>query len=365
MRRHHIGVREAASVGIIFVITKIFLPFPRSMAELGGTAAWMIVLIAILLCPLSWWGIRGVINSAKPGSSLITATEEIMGPFLGSLINLSYFCFFFMITFIVLREFSDMIVTDILPRTPLSIILISLLVPVAIIARSGIEVLGRISWLTIGIIITSVVVLLVGGLMTYSDPKALMPIWGTGKSRVITMGIVKSSLFSELLVFGFILPRMRKAQEWGQAVWWCLAISSVILLSTIITYMYVFPYPTATRINFPLLEISRIIIAGRWIQRVESLFLVVWLLCTVIKLSVGLYCSAATLSQMLRLPKDQLLIFPLTIIVYNLAILPTTEMTAVSWDSGTLRMYGSIFSILLPMLTWFVAILRKKWRLQM
>jgi hypothetical protein len=243
--------------------------------------------------------------------------------------------------------------------------LISLLVPVAIIARSGIEVLGRISWLTIGLIITSVVVLLVGGLMTYSDSDALTPIWGTGKSRVITMGIVKSSLFSELLVFGFIVPRMRKAQEWGQAVWWCLVISSIILFSTIITYLYVFPYPTATRINFPLLEISRIIIAGRWIQRVESIFLVIWLLCTVIKLSVGLYCSAATLSQILHLPKDQPLIIPLCIIVFNLAILPTNEMTAVSWDSETLRIYGSIFSILLPMLTWFVAILRKKWRLHM
>lgn len=361
MKKHHIGIREAASLGIIFVITKIFLPFPRGMAEYGGTAAWIIVLIAILLSPLSWWGIRGLLTNAKGGSSLITATEEIWGPFFGSLINFIYFLFFFMLTFIVLREFSDIIATDILPLTPISVILLALLIPVSLIARSGMEILGRISWLTVGIIITSLLVLFVGGLMTYSDPRALTPIWGTGKFQVIKMGIIKSSLFTELLAFGFIVPRMRKTKEWGIAVWVCIVVSSVILLSTIITYLYIFPYPTATRINFPLLEVSRIIIAGRWIQRVESIFLIVWLLCTIIKLSVGMYCSAATLSQILHLPKDQLLIFPLAIIMYHLALMPDNEMDAVAWDSGILRTYGSIGSIILPLLTWLVGILRKKW----
>ncbi|MHC0038693.1 GerAB/ArcD/ProY family transporter [Pseudoneobacillus sp. C159] len=361
MKQHHIGIREAASVGIVFVITKIFLPFPRSMVDYGGTAAWVIVLMAILLTPLTWWGIRGLLTNAKGGSSLITATEEIMGPFFGSLINLAYFLFFFMLTFIVLREFSDIIATDILPLTPVGIILLALLIPVSLIARSGMEILGRIAWLTIGIIIVSLMVLFIGGLITYADPKALSPVWGTGKSQVIKMGLIKSSMFTELLAFGIIVPRMRKAKEWGTAVWVCIVISSAIMLCSIITYLYIFPYPTATRINFPLLEVSRIIIAGRWIQRVESIFLVIWLLCTVIKLSVGMYCSAAILSQILRLPKDQFLIFPLSIIVYHLALLPSSEMEAVAWESDILRRYGSICSIILPLLTWLVGILRKKW----
>jgi len=359
--KHQIGIREAASLGIIFLITKIFLPFPRSMVDIGGTAGWLIVLIAILLCPLTWWGIRGVITSANSGASLITATEEIMGPFFGSLINFSYFCLFFMVTFIVLRTFSDMIVTDILPRTPIEIVLLALLIPTALIARSGIEVLGRIAWLTVGIIILSLIVLLVGALMTYADPKALTPIWGTGKSHIIKMGIIKSSLFSELLAFGFIVPRIRNKNDRSKAVWWCLVISSVFLLSSVITYQYVFPYPTGTRINNPLLEVSRIIIAGRWIQRVESIFLIIWLLCTILKLSVGLYCSAATISQMLHLPKDKILIFPLSILIYYLALLPKNQMITVNLDSNIIRTYGSIISIILPMLTWFVGGLRKKW----
>lgn len=364
MYQHHIGVREAASIGIIFIITKIFLPFQRSLAEEGGTAAWMIAIIAAIFCPLTWWAIRGVLRNAKQGSTLIEATEEIWGPWVGTFLNFAYFCFFFSITFLVLREFSELLSTDILPRTPMNMILIFLLVPIAFVAYSGIESLGRMCWMTIGLIIGSVLIVLIGGLLTHAEPDALMPLWGTGKSKILMHGIAKSSLFSEMLVFGFLLPRMRKSQEWGRAAWWCMAISSIILFSTTIVYLYVFPYPTAIRLNVPLFEVSRLIIFGRWIQRLESLFLIAWLISAAIKLAIGLYCSAATLSQILRLPKVQTLIFPLTLLVYGFALLPKSEMSAVSWDGGFLRTYGSIFSIALPMLTWFVGIVKHKMRRQ-
>lgn len=360
MRQHHIGAREAGALGIIFVITKIFLPFPRTMAELGGTAGWMIVVIAALLSPFTWWAIQGILSNSKQGVSLILATEEIMGPILGSVINLAYFTLFFMITFIVLREFSEIIVSDILPRTPLIVILLCLLASICVLAHAGIETIGRISWLFLGIILSSIVVLLLGGLFSHTEPDALLPIWGTGLPHVLQAGIVKSSLFSELLVFGFLLPRMRDKQGQRKAAWWCIVVSSIIMISTCIVYLYVFPYPTAIRITTPVFELSRVIVFGRWIQRVEILFLVVWLLCTVIKLAIGLYCSATTLAHILHIPRHRPFIFPLALLVYSFSLLPPNEIVAASWDRDLLRVYGSILSIILPLLTWMVGVMRRK-----
>ncbi|TCP53405.1 spore germination protein (amino acid permease) [Tumebacillus sp. BK434] len=360
MRMHRIGMREAASVGIIFVITKIFLPFQRSMLEIGGTAAWLIALIAIMFCPVTWWCIRGVIKNASEGASLITATEEILGPVLGSVVNLAYFSFFYAITFIVLREFAEILKSDILPRTPIQMIMLSLLIPIAVVAHSGIENIGRLCWLTIGLILVSVMVMIIGGLISHTEPNALSPFWGTGRSQVLKMGVVRSSLFSELLVLGFLVPRLRKRKEWERVVWPCMLISSLILFSTILAYLYIFPYPAGLRISFPLYEISRVIMFGRWVQRVESLFLVVWLTCAVIKLAIGLYCSASTLAQVLRMPAFHPLIFPLSILAYSLALLPESLMSAVEWDRDYLRIYGSLFSICLPLMTWLVSLVRRK-----
>ncbi|MGO4346603.1 endospore germination permease [Paenibacillus sp. MCAF9] len=356
---HHIGLREATAIGIIFIITKIFLPFQRSLAEEGGSAAWIILVIAMLFCPLTWWAIRGVINNGPENSTLITATEDILGPILGSAVNLMYCTFFYMITFIVLREFSEIISSEILPRTPLMAILLALLLPIAFIAHTGIEAIGRISSITVFLIVGSVYLLLIGGLMTHMEPKALSPLWGTGRSHVLFLGVIKSSLFSELLVLGFLLPRMRHQKDWGKVAWWCIIVSSVLLLSTTICYLFIFPYPTAARINVPLMEISKLIVYGRWLQRLESLFLIVWLISTVVKLAVGLYCTASALSQIFHLPRHRPLVFPLTITIFSFAMLPDSEMTAIAWDRDILRTYGSIISIGLPMLTWLVGIIRK------
>ncbi|WP_243864480.1 GerAB/ArcD/ProY family transporter [Paenibacillus castaneae] len=359
---HHIGIREASAIVIIFVITKIFLPFQRSLSEVGGTAAWIIILIAILFCPLTWWAVRGVLKNGPEQCTLVTATENILGPLLGNVVNLLYCIFFFMITFIVLREFSEIISSEILPRTPLTVILLSLLIPIAFITHLGIEAVGRISSVTIILIVGSVYILLIGGLITHMEPNALSPLWGTGRSHVLWMGVIKSSLFSELLVLGFLLPKMRNQKEWGKVAWWSITVSSIVLLSTTILYLYIFPYPTAARINVPLLQISKLIIFGRWLQRMESLFLIVWLICTVIKLAVSLYCTVSSLSQIIRLPRHQSLVFPITIIIFSFAMLPDSEMTAYAWDKNILRTYGSIISIGLPMLTWIVGIIRNKRR---
>jgi hypothetical protein len=249
-----------------------------------------------------------------------------------------------------------------LPRTPLTVILLSLLVAVTAVAYSGIEALGRICWLTIGVIIASLMLTLVGGLMTHAEPNALAPFWGTGRSQVLTMGVVKTSLFSELLVLGFLVPRMRNVKEWGRAATWCMVVAAVVLFSSTLVYLYVFPYPSSLRIPNPLFEISRVIISGRWVQRIESIFLVVWLLSAVIKLSIALYCSASTLAQVLRIPTFRPLIFPLSLLVYSFAKLPESEMAVIAWDRDILRGYGSIFSICLPMITWLVGSVRFKRR---
>ncbi|ASS65611.1 MULTISPECIES: GerAB/ArcD/ProY family transporter [unclassified Paenibacillus] len=360
MNTHHIGVREAASIGIIFIIAKIFLPFQRSLAESGGTAGWIIALIAALLCPLTWWAIRGVLRHASGGSTLIEATEEIWGPWLGTAWNLVYFSFFFAITFLVLREFSELLASDILPRTPMNIIMIAMLIPIAVVAYAGLEGIGRFCWSAAGLIVASVVVVLLGGLMTHFEPNALQPFWGTGRTRVLSLGLVKSSLFSEMLVFGFLLPRLRKKGQWGKAAWWCMGVSAFTIFITTFVYLFVFPYPTAVRLNVPMFELSRLVIFGRWIQRLESVFLIAWLICAVMKLAIGLYCSAATLSQVMKLPKIQPVIFPLALLVYACSIIPGSEMEAVSWDGQFLRTYGSLVSIGIPMLTWLLGMIRTK-----
>lgn len=359
MIQHNVGVSGAVAMGVIFIAAKVFLAFPRTMAELGAQAAWLIVLIACLVSPIGWWGIRALLRQ-HPGSSLLGATEAALGPVLGSVANLMYFTFFFFTTFIVLRQFGANIVATVMPRTPVEASIFVLLLGIAYLAYLGMEAICRVSWLFGPFMLIGLAALLAGGYYTRHETNALMPFWGSGMGVVLGWGLVKSSLLGELLIFGIIAPAFRKADNLNRAVTWTIIISATVTVLSVIAYTFAFPHPASTAIGFPLLEVSRIIIGGRWLQRLESVFLIIWVFSAVIKLGVGLYGAAQCVAQVIGYPNYRHLLFPLAILIYSCSLIPSNLTQAVSWDAEILRNYGWTVSILLPWVTWLASELRGK-----
>lgn len=361
MREHNLGVAESVSMGVIFIAAKIFLAFPRTMAELGETAAWLIVLIACATSLLTWWSMRGILRH-YPGETLITATEQAAGPVIGNLLNLVYLAFFFFITFIVLRQFAETINAAILPHTPLPAMTGLLLGAVAYSAYIGIEALTRVSWLFGRLMLIVITSLLIGALATFMAPAALAPVFGPGLPQVAGWGLVKSSLLGELLIFGLLAPSFRRPELLSRAVYWTLGISGALLLATVLAFTLFAPFPTSERMAFPVLQMSRLIIGGRWFQRLEGLYLIAWVICAVVKLAVGLYGCAAILAQMLRVQSHRVLIFPLAMLAYNAAAMPPNLAETVRWDAEILRNFGWIASLAVPTLTWLPVSLRPQGR---
>lgn len=354
---HHLGRREAITVGVIYIGAKIFLAFPRTMAELGGPAAWMIVLIAALASSLSWGAIYGLL-SYHPGKTLSEATEATLGPWVGSLFNLAYAALFYAVTFLVLRQFSENIVTAILPKTPLSVVLIGFLVVIAYGSLLGIEAIARSAWFVTPFMMVGVMALLGGGLLTYRGENALAPFWGPGFLSVAGWGLIKVSLFAEILIIGLLAGQLRTQRDLLVSGWLTLLYSTLTFLVSVLVYSYVFPYPSSARVSFPLLEISRVIITGRWFQRVEGIFFVIWVLAGALKLSISLYGCSRFLAQVISLPRHHHLVLPLSVTVYSAALLPPNLPAAVSLDANLMRNWGWIISLVLPLVTWLVAAVR-------
>ncbi len=342
---------------MLFVGAKIFLAFPRTLAELGGPAAWMIVLIGGLTASLTVIAILGVLTHF-PGRSLPEATEAVLGPVIGSLVNLAYAAFFYFVGFIGLREFSENIVAAILPRTPLPAVLIAFLAVIVYGCLLGAEAIARTAWFVAPFTVAGVIALLGGGLVTYRATNALYPFWGPGGLEIAGWGVLSVSLFSEILIVGVLGAELRQREKLVKAAWWSLLMGGLFLLGTVLVHLVVFPYPSSARVSFPLLEISRLIVTGRWLQRVESVFFVIWVMVGALKVSVAHYGCCRTLAHIVRLPRYQYLVIPLAVTLYSASLLPPNLTTAVDLDANILRSVGWIISLALPLLTWLVAVLR-------
>jgi spore germination protein (amino acid permease) len=357
MTVHNISAVEGIVLGTIMVCAKLFLESPQRLVELGGTAAWIIVLIGGIHGPISWGLIRPLLQRF-PGKTLIGATEGILGPWAGTAVNLIYFAMFLILSSAVLREFGEAETSFFRIRTPLAFVVAVWLGTACYMAYLGIEALCRTATLGAPLMLITMVLLLIGAVLTHAERHALAPYWGTGPVRVISWGLVRDQL-GDLLILGLLAPGFRRFKDLDRTVWTTVILSVLIMTATIIVILYVFPYPAAKRVNFPLLQVSRTISLGTGVQRVESLFFVIWEVGGVIKIAATLWAAAVSLAQIFGLHSYRQVLPALALLEFTMAMLPRTIMDAFAVDSF-LRTYGLFVTAGLPALTLLVALIRRK-----
>lgn len=353
---HRVGVREVVASGTVLACAKVFLGVPRTFAIYGGTAAWMVALLTMSHGPIMLWSMQALLRR-YPGKSLVYATEAVLGPFFGTIVNLLYSFYFTFLTIAVIREFGDAIVLAFLPRTPLPVLVMLLLLAATYAANLGLEPLARTAWLGGPAMLVGLVVLLIAGIATHTQPHPFAPFWGTGAYEILRHGLTYNVL-GDLLLFGIVAPGLSSPKQWSKAFWLTLLLTAFIFVSTEMAYLIFFPYPAATRIILPLMQISRTISLGPGVQRVEGFFFVIWGSGGILKLAFAVYGAGSTLAQTLRLPSHRHLLGPLAILIFYTAMIPRNITLAYYMDQA-LRIAGGLITVLMPLLTALMA-----WALQ-
>lgn len=359
MIRHNLGWRETMAMVVILTTAKVFLNLPRAMIERGSTAGWLIVAISTIQGPLIWWAVRGLLR-LFPGRTMIGATEAVLGPWFGTVVNLSYAGFFGFLTAVVLRQFGEAMATVFLPQTPLEVIMTVFLGTSVYVAFLGMEAITRTSWMGAAPMLVGMVILLGAGLVTHHEPKALSPFWGTGPLPVISTGLIMN-LMGDVLILGLLGPAFRRQRDLEKTAWWSIALCAVVMVSSVIVYLYIFPYPASQRVELPLLQVTRMISLGPGVQRVESLFYIIWTVGGVLKLAVTLNATAAILSEVIRLPSYRHVLFPVALLAFSIGMVPGTLREASRWDEYV-RTVGALVTVVLPWLTWIVGLMRRTGR---
>jgi len=354
----HQGRREAFALITITIITEIFLSIPQKLAVDGKSAAWIIILIA---GALSFVGLYFILALSRrfPGKTIVEAGEEAGGPFLGTIAALAYFIFFMASLILFLRQFSETIITAFLPQTPISVITAGFLVVIIYSTYIGLEAISRTAGLLIGFIIGSLALITVLLIPFMVASYNLFPFWGSGPDIVARLGATRTSLFGEILIVGLIAPLL-SGKELGRVGITSLAAAIGIMTFVEVIYLIIFPLPASAVFTFPLYSGARLVFIGRFVQRIDAIFVFVWIITALIKLAATMYASAAVLARALKLPVFRPLVFPLGILVFAISFTIPSFPDAVTIDSRYLRTYGWIPAFLFPALVYLVAVLRKK-----
>lgn len=303
-------------VNIIFV--QAILYFPKETVAIGGSAGWMIP-IGITLITLIYFAVIAGLYRNIGGMDLLDISEKSGGRVLKIIAGLLAVAFLIFSEVFSLGNYTTTLKAVSLDKSPFLYISALFLLGMIASAYYGIEIIARINAFIVPAVIVGFILITIGVIPEFNTDN-LFPVFGEGIDSILRGSTFSLSVFSPILLLFFMVPFF-KLKYLGRIGYYSIVISGLLLFWSTLSYILTFPYDMALDKKIPVFQMARLIKFGNYIQRVESVFVLVFSLSAILYMGVLFAFSAHILAKTLNLVRPQPIVLPLAVIVYSLAFL--------------------------------------------
>lgn len=357
---YHTGkMGVAAGISLVFVITFpfIFLTTPAQTVESGAGLAWAIPLVSAL--PVLFMLIAVTyISKIFPGD-LYTLCRKLLGRVGAWAVIAYYILLFFTDSALLSRQFAENTLLTALPRAEFSFIMLVYFVAAGILVYAGLEAVLRANYIItpFGVLGLVIVLLMLGPFYNIYN---LAPWQGSGVGKVISSGLLFAGAQAGTFALLIFAVNFQNALTIRTAAVFGIGLSSLLKSTTVLVFTLVFGVNVGPEKVLPFFEMSRLVYLSRYLQRIESLFIILWVITGVLAIAVNLYIGLYLITRLLNLPTMRPLI-PLTcLILWQVAMLPPDIATVILLDAAIITTYFNIGIYVIPTLLIIAALLKKR-----
>jgi spore germination protein len=152
----------------------------------------------------------------------------------------------------------------------------------------------------------------------------LRPIFSGNDIRDMTAGMLTiSALFQGSFIITMIIPSMKSPKKALKASFWGILVSGGLYLLIVIATVAIFGPEEIKQIFWPTLELARTTaIPGNILQRLDIIFLAVWVLAVFTTLFSSYYFSIHSIKELFGLKDHKMLSYFILPFVFFMAMLP-------------------------------------------
>ncbi len=351
------GIQEAVCLIWITITSKVFFSSPAVLSGLVGNTGWITTLVSAAVA-LIGFGFIYLLLKRFPGKELVEifniAFGRVIGFVLSSLLGL-------FILFIVVTRVSDMagfLKVYVLPLSPNWLNIGIFIACICTLSILGLESIARLSKLIIYVLAAGFLIVVLLGIQNY-DLNNLFPVFGHGIEKTAYHGVIRSSVYG-VIILAIFAKSLQGAQFIKKEGIIAILLSAVIISASLLICSLTFPYYILQETTSPMYELSTLIDYGRFVQRVEPVFLYVWILSSLISATVTFYSFIWIFCSVFRIPDKKPIIIGSSIILYAVALMNKDIITVITGYVALIRSYGSIPMFVLPLIALITALIRKK-----
>lgn len=358
MNKDTISARKMVALLVTFMLGNTIIT--------GGSTAldqdsWISVIAGALMA-IPMVIIYARIVKLYPGKNVYEICTELFGKILGWVINLLITWYALHLGALVLRNFSEFIQITSKPETPQIIVMLSIIVVVFYLVRSGMKTIGR--WSIIVLLIISLVVittLALGG--TSNRMESLLPFFNHSPREIFNDAFILFSFpYAEVVLFLAVFDSLKKGESPYKVFLYGVGLTAVILLLVAVRNITLLGQEMIRISLFPSYVATRIISVGRFLTKIEGIVMINFILLGVTKITVALLAASKGVASLFNLKNYKSITIPLslTIVVMGMIIYRNVIEMFDFVNSGLYSIYAIPFQIIIPILIWITAEVKNK-----
>lgn len=299
-----------------------------------------------------------------PELPLTGYSRKIAGKYVGWIIGLFYILYFLHITTRQVRDFSELLVSSTMTKTPLLVIVITFVLVICYVLYLGVEVLARTAQVFIAILFTFGIVanffILISGNLDFQN---LRPFLENGWKPIVTTTFLETTHFpyGEMVVFTMLLPYLYQRSSVKKTWLSALILSGFVLSWTVCLNLAVLGVEVVERSTFPTLTTIGKVNLLEFIQRLDALVVFSMMITVFFKGSIFMYGAVIGIVDLFKLKNHQQVIFPVggIIIISAIIIAPNFPAYLEEGREG-LRYIVYLFFLFFPLMMLVISSIQKR-----
>lgn len=350
-----IGTWEAvATIGCISLIP-ILLTIPTYDVETFGTATFLHNIYTSILTFIVLFIILNLYKNFS-NMDIIDISEYVGGKALKFIWGIILMFYLFTLCVLTFAEFTQNLQSILFTDAPQEYISILFGVAIVISLFLGIRGIFRTGSI-IAPIITIGFILMFIALQPEIDLTNFFPIFGNDIRNFWLLGPSRIGRYDGIFFILLIIPYVKNYKKVG---YFSFLMTAFLILPIIFLLVGIPPYPSIIEGYFPIFEITRLISFGRFIQRVESIFILLWLLATFIYLSLTLQFIILIFQKVFNLKYSERLIPLFSIITIATSALLSTFEIVIKTRNFVFAYISSLMLYVIPILLLIIAKIKRR-----
>jgi len=353
-----VSTSQMVSIFILTIVGTGILTLPRSLAEAVGTDGWIVILLGGVITTALVYLMSYIVKKLPGMNFMEILTETVTKPVAYVLAGV-FILYSLVLNSLLLRIFGEVIKMFLLLRTPIEVIMFSMLLTCIYLVRRGIETLGRLAELLLPIIIL------------LNIPLFLLTIQGTNLSNLLplfqtpVLDLIKAvpiSFFSFLgfeliLIFGVFYNKPELAPKSGVYTMIMVTLFYLFLNSMVLASFGTYQ---TRHLIWPTLSLFKTIeFPGLFIENVESVVMVVWVSIVFMSIAPFYLSKALLLAQISGLRNHNMFALPLLPIMYFISLYPDSMAATYEYLDIFTKYASTFIAIVVPILILMALLIRK------